>query len=129
MADGTWFFAEDVFGCQFAIADEDVVVFDPETGASQRLASDLEGWAAAVLQDYEVLTGYPVGHAWQQAHGPLPAACRLVPTIPFVLGGEFDVANLHAVERVRGMRLRASIAVQLRDLPDDARITFHVEDS
>lgn len=126
-ADGLWCFAEDAFGCQFALRDGAVVGFDPETGDIEVVASDLEGWAAALLDDLEVRTGHPVAYAWQQQHGPLPTTCRLVPTIPFVLGGEFDVGNVHALDRLQGMELRASIARQIRDLPDGAPITLRVE--
>jgi hypothetical protein len=39
MADGAVFFAEDVFGVQFALRDEAVQTFDPETGATDRAGS------------------------------------------------------------------------------------------
>jgi hypothetical protein len=45
-----------------------------------------------------------------------------------VLGGEFSVENLHAVEAVKGMKYRGSIAVQLRDLPDGTPVKLNVID-
>jgi hypothetical protein len=124
-ADG-WCFAEDAFGGQFSLHDDGVFAFDPETGARDRLADDLVGWAEALLDDAEVLTGYPLAHEWQVRHGPLPVGQRLVPTVPFVLGGSFDVDNLHALDEVQGMRLRGELAVQLRDLPDGATVRYGV---
>ncbi|MFA9430360.1 SMI1/KNR4 family protein [Egicoccus sp. AB-alg2] len=121
-------FAEDVFGGQFVLLHGEVSTFDPETGARDWLAPDLEGWAEAVLDDYAVLTGHPLAHAWQAQHGPLQAGQRLVPKIPFVLGGEFTVENLHALDAVEGMRRRGALARQLRDLPDGARVTYRVVD-
>jgi hypothetical protein len=58
MADGLMFFAEDVFGTQFAVRGDEVVSFDPETAAVDPLAESIEGWASLVLDDYKVLTGY-----------------------------------------------------------------------
>jgi hypothetical protein len=77
---------------------------------------DFEGWAAAILDDFNALTGFPLAHEWQGANGQLAAGMRLVPKIPFVAGGEFSVENLCAPDSVRAMRLRGSIAVQIRDV-------------
>jgi hypothetical protein len=126
LAEGYLFFAEDVFGCQFAIKNETVFSFDPETGESVAIAETLEGWAAALLEDYEVNTGYPLAHDWQLRNGVLLDGLRLVPKRPFVLGGEFSVENLYALDSVKGMRLRAELAVQLRDLPEGATVNFTV---
>ncbi len=122
ITDGLTFFAEDVFGHQFAIGSGGVYRFDPETGERERIATDLEEWASIILGDYKVETGYPLAHEWQLRNGPLPAGKRLVPKLPFVLGGEFSVDNLHAQDAVEAMRYRASIATQLRGLPDGATV-------
>lgn len=126
MADNLLFFAEDAFGFQFAIRDESVVCFDPETGRTAEFASTLEGWADLILSDYEVLTGFPLIHDWQERHGSIPADRRLAPRIPFVLGGEYSLANLYLADPVELMRFRASIARQIRDLPDGAPIKLKI---
>ena len=120
------FFAEDIFGGQFCIKSDGVYLFDPETGGLECLASDLEGWAQAILSDYDILTGYPLAHVWQQSKGILAAGVRLVPKVPFVTGGEFVIDNLIAIESVKAMRLRANLAVQIRDLPDGTSITWKI---
>lgn len=126
MADGCLFFAEDVFGGQFCIKDGKIHTFDPETGALEFLADDIEGWARAIISDYEVLTGYPLAHQWQEQHGQLPAGKRLLPKMPFVAGGEFVLGNLYLGDSVEGMRFRASIANQIKDLPDGAQIKINI---
>lgn len=126
MAVGHLFFAEDVFGGQFSLRAGEIFMFDPETGASHRVASDLEDWAEALLADYEFLTGYPVAHEWQARHGPLPPGHRLVPKLPFVLGGEYTIDNVYPVEAAEGMRLRGELGMQLLDLPDGSRVTYRV---
>lgn len=124
MADGLWYFAEDVFGVQFAIDSEQVLSFDPETAEVQPIAHDIGGWIDAVLSDYRLLTGYSLANAWQAQHGPLAASKRLVPKIPFVLGGSYDISNLFEGDAVQGMKVRGNLAVQIRDLPDGTPIEY-----
>jgi hypothetical protein len=102
-AEGLIFWAEDAFGCQFALNDDGVYRFDPETGGRERVADTLEDWAGKLLSDYSVETGYSVAHEWQLKHGELPIGSRLVPKQFFILGGSFDVDNLYALDAVKGM--------------------------
>lgn len=67
-------------------------------------------------------------HQWQITHGKIKQNQRLVPVIPFVLGGEFSVKNLRAQQSVTAMRARGSIAVQIRDVPDGGTIKLNVDD-
>ncbi|WP_448123670.1 SMI1/KNR4 family protein [Pseudomonas veronii] len=127
LADGCLFFAEDVFGGQFCIKDSKVYTFDPETGSLEYLADDIESWAQILLSDYEVLTGYPLAHQWQKQNGQLAAGKRLLPKVPFVLGGEFVLDNLYLADAVEGMRFRADIVSQIKELPDGAQIRLNID--
>ncbi len=126
LADGGIFFAEDIFGGQFCIKDGNVYSFDPETGDLTFISRSLEGWAGEILSDYEVMTGSPIAHQWQEKCGLLPHDQRLMPKVPFVCGGEFDLGNLVAVNVVSGMKSRANLAVQIRDMPDGTKIQFNI---
>lgn len=128
LADQCFFFAEDVFGVQFCIRSDGIFSFDPETGALDEIASTLSGWAKQILEKYELLTGYPLAHSWQIKNGRLDPGKRLVPKQPFVTGGAFTVENLYALEALAGMRMRANLATQIRDLPDGAAITWKIVD-
>lgn len=126
MAEGLLFFAEDAFGHQFAIRGDGIVSFDPETGKAEALSPDLEGWAERILDDYEFLTGYPLLHEWQERNGPIPSDYRLAPRVPFVAGGDFSLENLYLANSVEIMRFRASLAQQIKDLPDGAQIRLKI---
>jgi hypothetical protein len=128
MADSPYFFAEDVFGGQFAILEEKIVKFDPETGEVSTMATSLEDWAEQILSDIDFQTGYPVARAWQLENRPLRLGERLLPTRPFVLGGEFSVSNLSALNDAAGMEIRAELALKLRDRPDGTAIRYRVTD-
>lgn len=122
LTDGLLFFAEDIFGGQFAIRGKEVVSFDPESGDMEVLANSIEDWAAELLLSYPRLTGYPLAHSWQLLNGPISRGKRLLPKIPFILGGKYEVDNLFAVDAVKGMRYRGELWEQLRDLPDGAQV-------
>jgi hypothetical protein len=53
---------------------------------------------------------------------------RLMPQIPFVLGGRFSLSNLFALDAVRAMKTYANLALQIKDLPDGATVNFRVVD-
>ena len=126
LANDCVFFAEDAFGGQFCIKDSRVYIFDPETGSLEYLADDIGGWAQAIVNDYEALTGYPLAHQWQIKNGQIPAGKRLLPKLPFILGGEFEIDNLYLADAVKGMISRANIANQIKDFPDGTKIKFNV---
>ncbi len=120
------FFAEDAFGGQYCIHENRICAFDPETGLFDVISDSLSTWANDVMANFEIRTGYPLVHNWQTEHGPLPAGMRLLPKIPFVCGGKYEVENLYAAVDLKGMIFRASIANQIRDLPDGTKIVFKI---
>ena len=122
------FFAEDIFGNQFCIKGKDISSFDAETGATKPLASSLEEWAAAILTDYQLLTGHKLAHEWQVRNGPMPINRRLVPKIPFVVGGAYAVDNLYAGDTITSLRYRGEFAVQIRDVPDGGKVRLKLVD-
>lgn len=127
LVDDIMFFAEDIFGDQFGIFNDAIVLFRSETGEIESVAASLDEWASRVLVDFENLTGYLVAHEWQLAHGPIARRMRLTGKRPFVLGGGYDLANLYAADRVTLMRLRGDIYRQIRDLPDGVHVKLRVE--
>ena len=100
------FFAEDVFGGQFGIRSGSVCTFDPETGALEVSHSSLGEWAKDLLDGYEFRTGYPLAHSWQAENTPLQPGMRLLPKIPFVFGGKYEIENLYPVDDLKGMLFR-----------------------
>ena len=128
LADGLLFFAEDIFGVQFVIRNDGICTFDPETGEQTPFADSVEGWAKEILDDYNLHTGHSLAHKWQSIHGALRPGQRLLPKTPFFANGKFVVENLYACDAVKGMHLRANIAVQIKDLPDGTQIRFKIRD-
>ena len=122
LVSGALFFAEDVFGVQFAIVGGRVALFDPEAGEFQDMAEGLEQWAEKLLANYEELTGFQLAHAWQRINGAIRDKNRLLPKIPFVLGGGYSVDNLISLLAEDGMKYRGEMWQQIKNLPDGAQV-------
>ncbi|MFD7908668.1 hypothetical protein ACFV4G_41315 [Kitasatospora sp. NPDC059747] len=119
------FFAEDVFGGQFAVARDGVVYsFNPETAALVRFSEDVARWRGDVIADWNHATGYSVGHEWQMRNGPLPVGHRLVPKIPFVVGGEFSCENMVPVEAAAALKYWGRFALAIAGGRDGDQFRF-----
>ena len=117
-------FAQDAFGDQFAISKSCILRMNSETGTVQEYSDSIEGWAERILENYMADTGWPLAHEWQVLHGPLSPHMRLLPRIPFVLGGEFDESNLVAVESQSAMEFLGRLYQAIREVPDGQPITI-----
>jgi len=115
---GIIFFAEEIFGNQFCIKEEKINLFNSETSELKVVANTLEDWTQWIIEDSKSTTGWPFGHFWQLRNGPLHPGNRLLPKVPFVLGGQFAPDNLYTLGEVEGMRYRATIANQILECPD-----------
>lgn len=127
LTEGCLFFAEDIFGSQFCIHTNQICIFEPETGELENLCSSIDEWAMQILQDHEVLTGFPLAHEWQKKNGKIADGRRLLPKVPFIGGGEFSIKNLYEIDSVQGMKSRASLARQIHDFPDGTKFTFKIQ--
>lgn len=126
LAEGFLFFAEDVFQNQFCISTNGVLRFEAETGATAPMANSIDNWAEKILSDYRSETAWPLASRWQAENGPLPAGKRLMPKIPFFLGGEYAIENLWAGDPIEGMRFKADLALQTRRLPNGSSVKLIV---
>ncbi|MDF7675119.1 hypothetical protein PT277_05050 [Acetobacteraceae bacterium ESL0709] len=122
MAIDALYFAEDIFGGQFCLKRDGVYYFDPETAKFDIVAPDINNWCKLLLSDYEVMTGYPIAHEWQISYGVIPRGARLVPKIPFVAGGAYELDNLYVCSSWESLKARAYIAEQIRTVPDGSKI-------
>ena len=124
MADNLLCFAQDIFANQFCVRNDDIVVFHCESGSVEYFADSLDDWAQKILGDFEFLTGYTFARDWQKLHGRLPLPQRLCPNLPFMLGGEYDVENMRAIEAVTIMKIMSGYAVSTKRVPDGGKICF-----
>jgi hypothetical protein len=117
-----YFFAEDIIGRQFALHKDEVHSFDPETGTFESWASDLEGWAARILEDPDDL-GESRLVEWQADHGPLGPSQRLMPSIPFMFAEATDV-QWRVIEDVELMKRYARLFRETMNAPEGTQIAL-----
>jgi|FaiFalFF_MnMetaG_3_1042247.scaffolds.fasta_scaffold13744_2 hypothetical protein len=124
---GYLFFAENLFGDQFALRENRVWLFDPETATMHPYAESLEEWAARILHDPDEI-GFLTAQEWKNAHGDIPTGKRLFSKIPFALGGTATLTNLYCGDPLDALRWRADLARQLKDLSPGTKVRLIVED-
>jgi hypothetical protein len=124
---GLLFFAEDILQDQFCLSASGVLRFSAETGGTKLMADSLKNWVDIVLRNYDYETGWTFANRWQAENGPLPHGKRLMPKSPFFLGGSYTMENLWAGDAVEGMRFKADLAMQTRNLPDGAPVRIALE--
>jgi hypothetical protein len=128
LAEGLLFFAENILQDQFCFSNEQIGVlrFRAETGQTVFMAESVEKWAGVILSNYESETGWPFLHKWQTKNGQLPLGKRLMPKIPFFMGGEYKIENLWAGNPLEGMRFKADLARQTRHFPDGSKVKLNL---
>ena len=126
--EGMLFFAEEIFAEQFSIKDGRIYRFHLETGESKEIAPNFEAWAKLLLDIYNLETGFSVAHEWQVRNGPITVGHRLSPTQPFVLGGGYNIDNFWAADTRTILLFNASLASQIRDLPDGTQVQIKIVD-
>jgi hypothetical protein len=124
MPSGYFCFAQDLFGVQFAISSEGVIRFNPESGQVTSYAGSIDEWAMKLLENFEEDTAWPLAHEWQTLHRGLQPNERLLPKQPFVLGGDYVVENLVAVECKSAMEYWGQLYNAIRNVPDGGSISI-----
>jgi hypothetical protein len=118
------FFSQDVFGSQFGLTGGSVIRFDPESGDIFEHSESLDEWAKMVCKDYDYQTGWSLAKQWQVKNGPLKSGYRLLPKIPFVIGGGYEVDNLLAVKAEEAMLEYGKLYRQISNAADGEKVTL-----
>ncbi len=125
-----WTFAEDVFGNQFMFDSKGVAWLDIETGELKFLCSTFSQWIKLINDDSDFYTGEPIARIWEEAYPeePLTGMYHLCPVQLFVCKGDYTLENLWRSAAQGHMAMNASIAQQIKDLPDGTKIELTFED-
>jgi hypothetical protein len=125
---GLLFFAEDVFGNQFAFEDGRIVRFLAETADREFVADTLDEWLAAVESDPDGQLSLWLMRDWRsQSDGPAFDE-HLCPKIPFALGGGYETSNLYCLDRDKSMVFKGDLAWQTRHVPDGAKVRLKTDE-
>jgi hypothetical protein len=125
---GATFLAEDAFGVQYLRDDRsgNICVFWPETAKYEDLGYDeAQFWqiVKAHPNDTILLDLYDTARA---TLGPVIVGQHYAWIIELALGGEQELSNLEVMDAHQHMRALASIAGQIKDLPDGTPFRIEV---
>jgi hypothetical protein len=91
------------------------------------VADSFEDWVNIVMDDPDYYLGYTfVQNADFQTIKKLGEGYRMGATMPFVLGGEYNMENLRLKNYKENLKFNASIAHQISDVPDGTPIQFKI---
>jgi len=123
-----FFFAQEIFGNQFGFSQDGIVFLNIETGEKNILAENFDGWYNEIRNDLDYYTGRNIVNAWNAIHEPLDHNTRLCPTVPFVIGGEYEIENLYKSIFPNFLLSNANIARQIYDLPEGAPVVLKLKE-
>lgn len=122
---GALFFAEDLFGEQFAVRQNAVWRFEPESADWSFCAPTLGAWAESLLdEEGQPELEAPLAKQWQAQHGKIPSGKRLRPPIPFIFkeSANASLDDFRPIPEDEVMGFLATIANALRDVPAGGQI-------
>ncbi|WP_341839631.1 SMI1/KNR4 family protein [Chitinophaga caseinilytica] len=128
LAEKLFAFGQDIFGYQFAFIEgsSDIVYFNSETGEKEIMANSFSEWLQVLEDKLDYYTGEPFMIDWIKEKGKLDIDARLIPIKPFVIGGDYEVDNLHVLHFPKYLEYYADMARQISVLPDGAAVRLTI---
>lgn len=117
--------AVNVFGEPFFERGDLVVKISPESG-DEEVVGAARDFDFNALDDYWTAETLKAG--WENQNGAVGADHFLIPITPFVLGGDFAVANLMKLLADEAIAFYRQIRAQVSGRPDGGKIQVDVED-
>jgi SMI1/KNR4 family protein SUKH-1 len=128
LAERLLFFAEDVFGNQFAFAEGRIVRFLAETGEQEFMADSFEEWVRAIIADPDEELSLWLLRSWRTPGNTVQPGEHLCPKVPFVVGGAYEPENLYVLNRAASMDFKGDFASQTKNVPDGGKIRLKIVD-
>ncbi|WP_299464598.1 hypothetical protein [uncultured Microscilla sp.] len=119
-----------LFGNQFCFSKNGIVLFNLESAEKEEVATSFEEFLTVMFnnsEDLDYYTGQSLIQEWQSLGNFLQDGERLCPKQPFIVGGEFEVENLHVKRFDKNFLYNSKIAHQISNLPDGTEIQIRVE--
>ncbi len=122
------FFAEDVFGNQFAFEKEKILYFNVETGRTTSFANSFSEWLSIILEDPVDTLQLILFKNWLDQGERLSPSEHLCPVYPFIVKSDPELKELYRVDGTEDMLYKGSFAYQIKDVPDGTPIKIKVRE-
>jgi hypothetical protein len=120
------FFAEDVFGNQFAFEEGKVVYFDVENARATPFADSFLQWLSIILEDPVDTLQLMLYKSWRDNGERLEPWEHLCPVYPFIVKADPPLKELYRVNGIEDMAYKGTFAYQIKDTPDGVPIKIRV---
>lgn len=123
-------FAQDIFGNQFVYDQkrDAFAFFCAESGERQSMGNTFSEWLDVFVADRDYYTGQSYEQQWKLQHD-LPFDHRIMPKIPFIIGGDFEVSNFYTSAYPKYHSFNADFAKQIINLPDGQKIKLVIKNT
>ncbi|QLB12915.1 hypothetical protein EV697_102415 [Bisgaardia hudsonensis] len=119
-----FFFSDNVLGEGFCFKGYEIGRFDFETCEFEFIASNMENFIKSLFSDFNYFSAYSIGITWQRYYRKIGFDEVLMPKIPFVLGGDYDVNNLYLSTINKGLRIKNELYNKVKNINDGERVVF-----
>lgn len=130
LTDNLFSFGQDIFGFQFAFVKDStqIIYFNSETGEREVMGNNFNDWLQVLDSRLEYYTGEPLMKDWIKEKGPIAPEVRLIPIKPFVIGGDYEIYNLHTLAFPKYLDYYSDIAHQISNIPDGTPVKLTVKE-
>lgn len=111
------FFAEDIFGWQFAALQAQIYLFDPYSAEFKLQANTVDEWMAVALANPTDTFGYAFAQQWRDAHGAISDDTRMMVYPPFLFADNGHPRSYRPVPRLELISFAAEVYAKVKDLP------------
>ena len=123
-----YFFADNILSYQYGIYDEKVVMLNPEDSSLEIVASSLDEWFSVIKSDKVTYLYSDILEEWESRNGKILLGEKLIPSIPFIIGGDYELDIFIKCTELEAMRYYSQYAKTLYKLPDGNVVKLKIVD-
>ncbi|MBO6102756.1 MAG: hypothetical protein J6P03_05830 [Opitutales bacterium] len=123
-----YFFADNILSYQYGVLNEDIVMLNPEDSSIEKVASSIDEWFSIITSDSVTYLYCDILEEWENKNGRVLLGERLIPSLPFILGGDYSLDNFVKCTEVEAMDYYSQFAKKLHNLQDGSRVSLKFEE-
>lgn len=123
-----FFFAENILSYQYGIFDKNIVILNPEDSSLEIFASSISEWFSIVNSDPVTYLYSDILEEWKNKKGEVLLGEKLIPSLPFILGGNYNLDNFVKRTEIEAMDYYSQYARKLYKLQDGDCVKLKIKD-
>lgn len=103
-------------------------MLNPEDSSLEIIASSLDEWFSIIKSDKVTYLYSDILEEWESRNGKILLGEKLIPSIPFIIGGDYELDNFIKCTELEAMRYYSQYAKTLYKLPDGNVVKLKIVD-